>query len=174
MWHLTRLEDLWASENKLERWEDVQRLGKSLTRLGTVYLEANPLASDPQYRRRVANLLLPCRHALLPTLSDETLRSVFALRQGAMTVVDMVPDGNLIQYHLHLEHFQPLRHALVDYFLHIHEQPLARICASTQFDFEPITLPPPDGPDGGNAPTTASRGRPSPPSDTSRRDRPRP
>jgi hypothetical protein len=105
-------------------------------------LNFSTLPGFARARRRVANLLLPSRHAVLPTLSDETLRSVFGLRQGVMTVVDMAPGGKLVQYHLQLEHFQPLRRSLVEYFLHIHEQPLLRVCESAQFEFEPITLPP--------------------------------
>ena len=95
-------------------------------------------------RRRLANLLLPSRHAVLPTLSDETLRSVFGLRHGVMTVVDFAPGGGLVQYHLQLDHFQPLRRSLVDYVLQVHEQPLVRVCENARFEFEPIALPPPD------------------------------
>ena len=98
-------------------------------------------------RRRLANLLLPSRHAILPTLADETLRSQFGLRQGVMTVLDVAPGGGYIQYGLQLAHFQPLRRALVDYVLQVHEEPLAQLCAPSTFNFETVILPAPDEPE---------------------------
>jgi len=95
-------------------------------------------------RRRLPNLLLPSRHAILPTLADETLRSLFGLREGVLTVLDFTPSRDLIQYGLPLAHFQPLRKALVDYVLHVHEQPLVELCDPSRFSFAPIVLPPPE------------------------------
>jgi hypothetical protein len=95
-------------------------------------------------RKRVANLLLPVRHAILPTLNDETLRSVFSLRQGVLTVVDFAQNKDLAQYNLPFDDFRPLREGLVEYALVLHKPQLSKICEKAAFDFEPIRLPPPE------------------------------
>jgi protein phosphatase 1 regulatory subunit 7 len=55
--HLTSLDELWLSGNKIASFADVAcltSLGKSLD---TIYLEYNPLQEDPLYRKRIAELL---------------------------------------------------------------------------------------------------------------------
>jgi protein phosphatase 1 regulatory subunit 7 len=49
---LTMLEDLWVNDNKLESFEDVDKL-VPLANLRTLYLERNPLASDFEYRKKL-------------------------------------------------------------------------------------------------------------------------
>ena len=80
---MTQLEEFWANSNDISRWQEVssiqRHLGVNITisaqvdklsacpSLATVYLEYNPVAKDPQYRRK---LKLAC-----PTLTqiDATL-----------------------------------------------------------------------------------------------------
>ncbi|MBN2576084.1 MAG: hypothetical protein JXP73_16090 [Deltaproteobacteria bacterium] len=93
-------------------------------------------------RRRLGNLLLPARHAVLPTLADETLRSVFGLGQGTLTLVDAAKDATLLKYRLRVDDFRPLRATLVEYAMHAHERELAQVCAAAEFDFESVELPP--------------------------------
>jgi protein phosphatase 1 regulatory subunit 7 len=50
--HLTELEEFWANNNKISVFHDVLHL-KSLQGLKTIYLEANPVAKDPQYRTKL-------------------------------------------------------------------------------------------------------------------------
>ncbi len=91
-------------------------------------------------RRRLPNLLLPARHAILPTLADETLRSVFELRQGVLTVVDAAPDHTLVRYRLRVEDFRPLRTTLVEYSVQAHEPALVCLCEAASFAFEPLVI----------------------------------
>jgi protein phosphatase 1 regulatory subunit 7 len=53
--HLTALEELWISGNEIVSFDDIQSL--SNLKLETVYLEYNPLQSDPLYRKRLAELV---------------------------------------------------------------------------------------------------------------------
>lgn len=54
--HLTSLEELWLSGNRVDSWEQVDAL-KALKTLETIYLEYNPIAnSDPLYRKHLAEL----------------------------------------------------------------------------------------------------------------------
>ncbi|XP_065185046.1 protein phosphatase 1 regulatory subunit 7-like [Sycon ciliatum] len=55
--HLTALEEFWFNNNQISSWEDVQCLTNA-TNIQTVYLEANPIAKDPAYRRKL-KLTLP-------------------------------------------------------------------------------------------------------------------
>merc|ERR1719300_1053152 len=50
--HMNKLEELWANGNNVSQWSEVDKL-KSNTNLLTVYLEHNPVAKDPQYRRKL-------------------------------------------------------------------------------------------------------------------------
>lgn len=56
--HLTSLEELWVSGNQISTWEGVQPL-VALTALDTIYLEYNPIQSEPFYRRHLAEILAP-------------------------------------------------------------------------------------------------------------------
>ena len=57
------------NHNKVDQWSDLDQLAPAVG-LKTVYFEGNPMASDPQYRRKVK--------LALPTLTqiDATLVSV--------------------------------------------------------------------------------------------------
>jgi hypothetical protein len=121
-------------------------------------------------RHRLANLFLPARHAVLPTLADETLRSVFGLGQGVLTLVDFADGDRLVQVRLRVEDFRPLRTSLVEYALRAHERELVRMCESARFDFEPITLAAAE-PDGEPPAVASGPGEPSWPP---RRQRPLP
>jgi protein phosphatase 1 regulatory subunit 7 len=54
--HLKALEELWLSGNTIASFDDIQSL--SNLQLETIYLEYNPLQSDPLYRKKLA-LLVP-------------------------------------------------------------------------------------------------------------------
>ena len=59
--HLSSLEELWLSGNKITTFDDVQPLsvlGEHNT-LETIYLEYNPVADEFEYRKKVAELI-PC------------------------------------------------------------------------------------------------------------------
>ncbi len=49
-WHFLQI-----NHNQIASWSDVGQIPKS--ELQTVYLEGNPIASDPQYKRRVLEAL---------------------------------------------------------------------------------------------------------------------
>ena len=49
---MNKLEEFWANGNNVSQWSEVDKL-KSNTNLLTVYLEHNPVAKDPQYRRKL-------------------------------------------------------------------------------------------------------------------------
>ncbi|CAN8075178.1 unnamed protein product [Agarophyton chilense] len=53
---LKRLKEFWVNGNKLGSLEELALL-EGCEELETVYLEFNPLASDPQYRRKALNIL---------------------------------------------------------------------------------------------------------------------
>lgn len=55
--HLTSLEELWLSGNKIASFDDVQPLAKLGQHLETVYLEYNPLQEDPLYRKKLKELI---------------------------------------------------------------------------------------------------------------------
>ena len=50
--HMSKLEEFWANGNAVSSWGEVDKL-KANTSLLTVYLEHNPVAKDPQYRRKL-------------------------------------------------------------------------------------------------------------------------
>jgi len=54
--HLTSLTDLWISGNDIKTFEDVEPL-RSLAELDTVYLEYNPVASEFEYRKKLAEMV---------------------------------------------------------------------------------------------------------------------
>jgi hypothetical protein len=60
---------LQINHNQISSWSDLDVL-KSKSELQTVYLEGNPIASDPQYKHRVLEVL-----PNLMQLDWETLRS---------------------------------------------------------------------------------------------------
>ena len=54
--HLSTLEELWVSGNEIASFTDIELL-RQTTRLETIYLEYNPLQSDPLYRKKLAEIL---------------------------------------------------------------------------------------------------------------------
>jgi len=54
--HLTSLTDLWISGNDIKTYDDVEHL-RGLTALDTVYLEYNPVASEFEYRMKLAEIV---------------------------------------------------------------------------------------------------------------------
>lgn len=54
---LTALEDLWLNDNRIERFDDAERLLPLRASLRTLYLERNPLAKDFEYRMKLEALL---------------------------------------------------------------------------------------------------------------------
>lgn len=50
--HLEELTDLWMNHNNVEKWQDVDEI-KHNKKLDTIYLEANPIAKDVQYRMKL-------------------------------------------------------------------------------------------------------------------------
>ena len=50
--HLIELEELWCNDNQINDWHNVEILSK-LPKLSTVYLERNPIANDPMYRKKL-------------------------------------------------------------------------------------------------------------------------
>lgn len=54
--HLTSLSDLWISGNDIKTFDDIEHL-RSLTELDTVYLEYNPVASEFEYRKKLAEMI---------------------------------------------------------------------------------------------------------------------
>lgn len=59
--HLTSLEDLWLSGNKIARFEDVEPLSSLGKRDGAclkeLYLEYNPVASEFEYRKKLKEMI---------------------------------------------------------------------------------------------------------------------
>lgn len=53
--HLTSLTDLWISGNDIKTYDDIEHL-RGLTQLDAVYLEYNPVASEFEYRKKLAEL----------------------------------------------------------------------------------------------------------------------
>lgn len=54
--HMTSLDELWISGNKIASFDDVQPLS-NLTALEAVYLEYNPLADDFEYRKKLKEII---------------------------------------------------------------------------------------------------------------------
>mmetsp|Transcript_2044 Transcript_2044/g.4432 ORF Transcript_2044/g.4432 Transcript_2044/m.4432 type:complete len:489 (+) Transcript_2044:112-1578(+) len=54
--HLTSLTDLWISGNDIKTYDDIDHL-RGLTQLDVVYLEYNPVASEFEYRKKLAELV---------------------------------------------------------------------------------------------------------------------
>lgn len=54
--HLTTLDELWLSGNKIESFDQISPLS-TLTALDTVYLEYNPIADDFEYRKNVKQII---------------------------------------------------------------------------------------------------------------------
>lgn len=61
--HLHELEEFWINNNKLESLEELTQLTDA-TKLQTIYLEGNPLASDPSYEAEVLRILPPSLNQL--------------------------------------------------------------------------------------------------------------
>jgi len=58
--HLKNLEELWASNNQLSSFEEVERELKDMEELKTVYFEGNPLQTKgPAVYRNKVRLALP-------------------------------------------------------------------------------------------------------------------
>lgn len=56
--HLSALEELWLSGNRIAEFSDAQALSALGTTLETIYLEYNPLQkNDPLYRKKLAELI---------------------------------------------------------------------------------------------------------------------
>jgi len=56
--HLHGLEELWLSGNKIATFEDIEPLSAlDSQKLETVYLEYNPVASEFEYRKKVAEFI---------------------------------------------------------------------------------------------------------------------
>lgn len=55
--HLAELQELWLNDNHIGDWSSIEKLTAN-TKLATIYLERNPLATDPAYRRKIT-LSLP-------------------------------------------------------------------------------------------------------------------
>jgi len=49
---MSKLQEFWANSNEISNWKEVEKLSVN-TSLATVYLEYNPVAKDPQYRRKL-------------------------------------------------------------------------------------------------------------------------
>lgn len=58
------------NNNKVDNWADLELLSPIAT-LKTVYFEGNPIAKDPQYRRKV-KLVLPMLKQIDATLATRT------------------------------------------------------------------------------------------------------
>jgi protein phosphatase 1 regulatory subunit 7 len=56
--HITTLDELWLSGNKIATFDDIQALS-ALPSLDTIYLEYNPLQEDPLYRKKIHEVM-PC------------------------------------------------------------------------------------------------------------------
>lgn len=54
--HLTSLDELWLSSNKVATFEDIQPIS-TLASLDTIYLEYNPIQQDPLYRKRLKEII---------------------------------------------------------------------------------------------------------------------
>lgn len=54
---LPALEEFWANNNRIADWDQVRRLRTSGNTLTVIYLEANPVASDPAYRKNLQEIL---------------------------------------------------------------------------------------------------------------------
>jgi protein phosphatase 1 regulatory subunit 7 len=55
--HLTSLDELWLSGNKIATFDEVRPLAALGQSLETVYLEYNPVQEDPLYRKKLAELI---------------------------------------------------------------------------------------------------------------------
>lgn len=64
--HLEELTDLWMNHNNVEKWPNVDEL-KHNKKIDTIYLEANPIAKDVQYRSKL-KLIAPCLNKIDATL----------------------------------------------------------------------------------------------------------
>merc|ERR1719253_623792 len=74
--HLNSLTDLWISGNDIKSFEDVKHLGV-LTELDSVYMEYNPVASEFEYRKKLAELI--------PSLSQIDANMIGGLAQHGYT-----------------------------------------------------------------------------------------
>eukprot|EP00123_Amoebidium_parasiticum_P015622 comp23069_c0_seq2/m.36978 comp23069_c0_seq2/g.36978 ORF comp23069_c0_seq2/g.36978 comp23069_c0_seq2/m.36978 type:complete len:137 (-) comp23069_c0_seq2:255-665(-) len=52
MAHLTSLKEFWCNHNQIADWREIDHLPKTNT-IVTVYFEHNPIAQDPNYRRKL-------------------------------------------------------------------------------------------------------------------------
>ncbi len=51
--HLQQLEDFWVNDNQVEDWRNLEAVLGKLPALQTLYLERNPVAADPMYRKKL-------------------------------------------------------------------------------------------------------------------------
>ncbi|KAL7538639.1 hypothetical protein ACHAXR_008710 [Thalassiosira sp. AJA248-18] len=88
--HLTALSDLWISGNDIKTFEDVEHLG-GLTDLDSVYLEYNPVASEFEYRKKLAEMI--------PSLNQIDANMIGGLAQHGYMSVGGVGSGenNLVE-----------------------------------------------------------------------------
>jgi hypothetical protein len=54
--HLTSLSELWISGNDIKSFKDIESLS-NLTNLEGIYLEYNPVASEFEYRKKLAEII---------------------------------------------------------------------------------------------------------------------
>ena len=84
--HITSLSDLWISGNDIKSFDDIEPLG-SLTELDSVYLEYNPVASEFEYRKKLAELI--------PSLTQIDANMIGGLAQHGYT--SSSGGGNLVE-----------------------------------------------------------------------------
>ena len=84
--HITSLSDLWISGNDIKTFDDIESLG-SLTELDSVYLEYNPVASEFEYRKKLAELI--------PSLTQIDANMIGGLAQHGYT--SSAGGGNLVE-----------------------------------------------------------------------------
>jgi len=54
--HLTTLIEFWCNNNQVHDFGDLEQF-KNITKIETVYFEANPIAKDANYRAKILQLL---------------------------------------------------------------------------------------------------------------------
>lgn len=86
--HLKSLSDLWISGNDIKTFDDIEPL-RNLTELDSVYLEYNPVASDFEYRKKVAELV--------PSLSQIDANMIGGLGSGFGSGSNLVERMRMMQ-----------------------------------------------------------------------------
>lgn len=87
--NLSKLREFWMNGNKLSSFDELNSL-RSATRLETVYLEANPLAKDPQYQAKALEILPTSLEQLDALLLDDVRKQIAAqsCREDQAAVAD--------------------------------------------------------------------------------------